>query len=353
MIIEYIEEATNILSDKVDSGEITLEAACDAYEDIMDKALDEMNESIIESVNEGIISVEEAIIIAEMCGVIDSGDVYIEAEALYDLSGLSKADRKAVEDKLNSYTPAQRKKAEKALAEKYPNKEAIEAKKAKKKDFMKKAGIAAGVAAGIGLSAYGGKKLIDKNNAKKEYNFKREVEKRSISKSNPAYEAILNKFDSDLINLQRDKERDLKGIEELLPAEQREKKAKWDQKEKELRDKRDADIAKKRAELINAAGSEDAYYNKLKGRDAEIAKVRMLNASDKEDVKNAEQENIDYSKAHRARSLFNSLRNAAGNTSLGKSLGLRNDYRTYGVTDKQINKKFGKNVRRLKMRIYT
>lgn len=339
MIIEYLNESADILGAKVSREELTLEEAQEAYNDIRNRALDEMNESIIESVNEGVISVNEAILIAEMCGVIDPGDIYIE-EFLYDLSGLTSSQKKEITDKLNSMSPSQRKAAEKALAEKYPDKDAIEAKKQKRKDMLKKAAIAGGVAAGVGLTAYGAKKAVDNNRAKKEFNFRREVEGRSISKANPDYEPILNKFDSDMANLNRDKERDLKDIEQLLPHEQRAKREKWDKKESELKDKRDADIARKRSELITKAGSEDAYYDKLKGRDAEISKIKMLNKDDKEAVKNTEQENIDYAKAHRAQSLFNGIKNAAGNTAIGKKLGLRNDYRTYGVTNKQINKKF-------------
>lgn len=159
MIIEYLNESTDILASKVENEEITMEAAIEAYNDIADKAINEYVSEILDAVDEDIITATEASLILEMAGITQA-DIYTEAD--YDLSGLSKKDRKAVEDKLASMAPDARKKAEKALAKQYPSEE-YKAKVAKRKKILAGVGTAAAVGTAAGL-AYGAHKFKQAEN---------------------------------------------------------------------------------------------------------------------------------------------------------------------------------------------
>lgn len=181
MNAEYLNEAADILDSKIESGEVSLESATAAYESILDTAVNEFVDEVLESVDEGALSSIEANLLFEMTGLLDEEDIAV-VEASFDLSGLSADERKAVEDKLKKLSPAQRKAAEKALAQKFPNadaeKEAAE-KKAKRNKILKAAGAIAGAAAVGTAATIAGKKIKEGKD-----------EKATITPNNPAYSKI-------------------------------------------------------------------------------------------------------------------------------------------------------------------
>ena len=155
MIIEYLDESVNILAEKVDNEEITLESAIDAYNDIADKAINEYANEVLDAVDDGVLTATEACLILELCGIVDAELVVTEAD--YDLSGLSNREKKQIQDKLASMPEKQRKKAEAVLAKQFPSEE-YKAKIEKRKKIAAGVGLAAGTALAAG-AAYGAHKI--------------------------------------------------------------------------------------------------------------------------------------------------------------------------------------------------
>ena len=166
MIIEYFNESTDILASKVVNEEITLEEAMVAYNDLADKAINEYTNEVLDAVEEGVITPIEACFIFELCGIDEPVMFYTEAD--YDLSGLSAAEKKQIQDKLDSMPAAQRKKAEKALVQKFPSAE-YKAKVEKRKKIAAGVGVAAGVGL-AGAAAYGAHRVKKAEEFDKQYN---------------------------------------------------------------------------------------------------------------------------------------------------------------------------------------
>ena len=186
MIIEYLNESTDILASKVYNEEITLEEAFDAYNDLADKALDEWTDELIEAVECGAITEAEADLILEMSGIFEN-DVVLEAD--YDLSKLSPQERATVQAKLKALPDNQRKKVEKELAKKFPSQEYKD-----KVDRRKKVLAGVGAAAAVGTAAaLGARHAIDKD-----------AENRSINEANPAYAKFFKQRDRELAKLNND-----------------------------------------------------------------------------------------------------------------------------------------------------
>ena len=333
MIIEYLNEASVILNDKIESGEITYENACDAYNNIMESAIDEIAESILEAVSDNVITEQEALVYAEMVGIISNEDL-VEESPKFDLSGLTPEQKKQIQNKLNSMSPKARKKAEETLAQQYPNKAAEKAaaeKAEKKKKLIRNIGIGAGVAA----AAIGTGAAVN-------HHLNKKADQASINTNNSRYEGIIRSHESRLKQMETDRERELAEAKNkgLLPAEIRQIAAKWDKKISDQKEAYNTDISNARQKAIEDAGSM-REYNKRNRRTAKA--IKKINKEHGENVKQIESdlnENIEYAKQNRGRSFVNSIRNAFGKSKLGQKLGASTDNWNYGVTNGQIEKNF-------------
>lgn len=327
MIIEYLNESTDILASKVESDEITIEAAIEAYNDITDKAINEYVSEILDAVDEDIITATEASLILEMAGISEA-DIYTEAD--YDLSSLSKKDRKAVEDKLASMAPDARKKAEKALAKQYPSEE-YKAKVERRKKILAGAGAAAGAAAGIGL-AYGAHKFKQAENIAL-------ATDRAYDKSKKEYAKKMEDLDNSTLigaarKLGKEGDKAREKLDAMRPKDKRDLEADYAKKAAEHGADYAKDIAEIKAKKKERQGSLGYIKNTLKQArevkkiDKDLAKRLAANKVD-------ENEEREWAKARKKKTLGIKVKN----------LFRKDGDKLYdpGLTDKGIEKKLNDN----------
>ena len=320
MIIEYLNETEEILASKIVNDEITLEAASSAYNEIADNAITEYAEEVLTAVEEGVISVEEACLIFEMCGMYDD-ECIVEAD--YDLSGLSASERKQVEDKLNSMSASSRKKAEAALAKQYPSDE-YKAKMEKRKKILKGVGIAAGVGAAAGAAALGARAYTDKK-----------AQDMDIAKSKD-YQPIKDTHAADLKAIDEDRENPAfhlinlvkkggkegakaqKELEKIPQSQREEIYAKYAKRNAEA----DAKFSKAMSDKLSEKASKEGYKEALRKKYKDYKKAtKELKDAEKE---NARKENMDKAWA--------------------LSRGIKNLGNGFGITKKSIEKRSAKRL---------
>lgn len=317
MIIEYLNETEEILASKIVNDEITLEAASSAYNEIADNAITEYAEEVLTAVEEGVISVEEACLIFEMCGMYDD-ECIVEAD--YDLSGLSASERKQVEDKLNSMSASSRKKAEAALAKQYPSDE-YKAKMEKRKKILKGVGIAAGVGAAAGAAALGARAYTDKKAEEMDL-----AHSKAYKGIKDAHAAALKKIDEDpdnhLINLAKkggeEGAKAQKALKEIKPSKREEMYAKYAKANAEA----DAEFSKAMSDKLSERASKEGYKEALRKKYKEAKKAAK-------EQKAAEKENA---------------RKEGNDKAWALSRGIKNLGNGFGITKKSIEKRSAKRL---------